>query len=91
MKLEEALQRIVELEAQIKEQSERYNALESVKMDLENSIKEKEVNIQSLKESNMKFFTMLTAQETNTQTQEQEAPQQETVEAQPWDDFLEDI
>lgn len=91
MKLEEALQRIVELEAQIKEQSERYNALESVKMDLENSIKEKEVNIQSLKESNMKFFTMLTAQETNTQTQEQEAPQQEAVEAQPWDDFLADI
>lgn len=91
MKLEEALQRIVELEAQIKEQSERYNALESVKMDLENSIKEKEVNIQSLKESNMKFFTMLTAQETNTQTQEQEASQQEAVEAQPWDDFLADI
>ena len=73
MKLEEALQRIVELEAQLKEGSERYNALESIKIDLENSIKEKDESIASLKESNMKFFTMLTTQEESTEQAEEKS------------------
>lgn len=88
MKLEEALQRIVELEAKIKEESERYNALESIKIDLENSIKDKDESIASLKESNMKFFTMLTTQEAST---EQEAEEPEKVEAMDWDDFMSDF
>ena len=89
MKLEEALQRIVELEAQLKEGSERYNALESIKIDLENSIKEKDESIASLKESNMKFFTMLTTQEESTNQQEPtEETQEEPV---SWDDFMSDF
>lgn len=88
MKLEEALQRIVELEAKIKEESERYNALESIKIDLENSIKDKDESIASLKESNMKFFTMLTTQEAST---EPELEEPEKVEAMDWDDFMSDF
>ena len=88
MKLEEALQRIVELEAKIKEGSERYNALESIKIDLENSIKEKDESIASLKESNMKFFTMLTTQEESTEQAQEEEPQQEAMD---WDDFMSDF
>lgn len=88
MTLEEALQRIVELETKQKEQAERYNALESIKTDLENSIKEKDQDIVTLKESNMKFFTMLTAQEAS---QQENKP--ETVEetATDWDDFMADF
>ena len=88
MKLEEALQRIVELEAQLKEGSERYNALESIKIDLENSIKEKDESIASLKESNMKFFTMLTTQEESTEQAQEEEPQQEAMD---WEDFMSDF
>ena len=36
MTLEKALERIVELEAQIKEGSERFSALDAIKVDLEN-------------------------------------------------------
>ena len=88
MKLEEALQRIVELEAKIKEESERYNALESIKIDLENSIKDKDESIASSKESNMKFFTMLSTQEAST---EPEVEEPEKVEAMDWDDFMSDF
>lgn len=88
MTLEQALQRIVELEAKVKEESERYNALESIKIDLENSIKDKDESIASLKESNMKFFTMLTTQEAST---EPEAEEPEKVEAMDWDDFMSDF
>lgn len=91
MTLEKALERIVELEAQIKEGSERFSALDAIKVDLENSIKEKDESIASLKESNMKFFTMLTAQESKNQIEKQEAPKEETFEPQPWEDFLADI
>lgn len=88
MTLEQALQRIVELEAKVKEESERYNALESIKIDLENSIKDKDESIASLKESNMKFFTMLTTQEAST---EPEVEEPEKVEAMDWDDFMSDF
>ena len=89
MKLEQALERIVELEAQLKEGSERYNALDAIKLELENSIKEKDESIASLKESNMKFFTMLTTQEESTeQAQEVEETQQEPMD---WDDFMSDF
>ena len=88
MTLEQALQRIVELEAKVKEESERYNALESIKIDLENSIKDKDESIASLKESNMNFFTMLTTQEAST---EPEVEEPEKVEAMDWDDFMSDF
>lgn len=90
MTLEEALQRIVELETKQKEQAERYNALESIKTDLENSIKEKDQDIVTLKESNMKFFTMLTAQEAS---QASENPATQVVEEKitDWDDFMADF
>lgn len=89
MKLEQALERIVELEAQLKEGSERYNALDAIKLELENSIKEKDESIASLKESNMKFFTMLTTQEESTeQAQDVEETQQEAMD---WDDFMSDF
>lgn len=91
MTLEKALERIVELEAQIKEESERFNALDAIKVELENSIKAKDESIASLKESNMKFFTMLTAQESSQQIEKQEASKEEDIEPQPWDDFLADI
>lgn len=88
MTLEKALQRIVELEAKVKEESERYNALESIKIDLENSIKDKDDSIASLKESNMKFFTMLTTQEAST---EPDVEEPEKAEAMDWDDFMSDF
>lgn len=90
MTLEEALQRIVELETKQKEQAERYNALESIKTDLENSIKEKDQDIVTLKESNMKFFTMLTAQESS---QASENPATQVIEEKitDWDDFMADF
>ena len=88
MKLEQALERIVELEAQLKEGSERYNALDAIKLELENSIKEKDESIASLKESNMKFFTMLTTQEESTEQAQEEEPQQEAMD---WDDFMSDF
>lgn len=88
MTLEEALERIVELESTIKEQSNNYNALESIKSELESKIKEQDANICSLKKSNMKFFTLLTAQEKEEQDEVEEV--KEPV-AQNWDDFLNDI
>ena len=88
MTLEEALQRIVELETKQKEQAERYNALESIKTDLENSIKEKDQDIVTLKESNMKFFTMLTAQEASQQENKPETVEETAID---WDDFMADF
>lgn len=88
MTLEEALQRIVELETKQREQTERYNALESVKTELENSIKEKDQDIVTLKESNMKFFTMLTAQEASQQEDKTETVEETVTD---WDDFMADF
>lgn len=89
MKLEEALERIVTLEAQLKEESEKYNALEAIKNDIENQNREKDERIQSLKESNMRFYEKLTQQQQE-ETQEIE-PQEESYEAKDWDDFLSEL
>lgn len=91
MTLEEALTRIVELESQIKEQSNRYDALEGVKTTLEKTIQERDDSISKLKESNMKFFTMLTAQEQQTNDEGQKAQEEQTQPVQSWDDFLAEL
>ena len=91
MTLEDALARIVELESQVKEQSNKYNALENVKATLEKTIQEKDDSISKLKESNMKFFTMLTAQEQQTNDEGQKAQEVQEQPAQSWDDFLAEL
>lgn len=91
MTLEEALTRIVELESQIKEQSNRYDALEGLKTTLEKTIQERDDSISKLKESNMKFFTMLTAQEQQTNDEGQKAQEEQTQPVQSWDDFLAEL
>lgn len=91
MTLEEALTRIVELESQIKEQSNKYDALEGVKTTLEKTIQERDDSISKLKESNMKFFTMLTAQEQQTNDEGQKAQEEQVQPVQSWDDFLAEL
>lgn len=91
MTLEEALTRIVELESQIKEQSNKYDALEGVKTTLEKTIQERDDSISKLKESNMKFFTMLTAQEQQTNDEGQKAQEEQAQPVQSWDDFLAEL
>lgn len=91
MTLEEALTRIVELESQIKEQSNRYDALEGLKTTLEKTIQERDDSISKLKESNMKFFTMLTAQEQQTNDEGQKAQEEQAQPVQSWDDFLAEL
>lgn len=91
MTLEDALARIVELESQVKEQSNKYNALENVKATLEKTIQEKDDSISKLKESNMKFFTMLTAQEQQTNDEGQKAQEVQEQPVQSWDDFLAEL
>lgn len=77
MTLEEAQLMIVELKAQIKDNSDKYNSLKAKNEELISSLSERDQNITKLKEANMRYFEMITAQEQTAQTQTQEAQQQE--------------
>ena len=85
MKLEEALEKIIALENQIKEQNEAFKALETSKQEMLESLTNKDEEIKSLKESNMRFFEQLTIQ--NQQEQDDIAEIEQA--AMEWDDFLE--
>ena len=87
MKLEEALEKIITLEKQIKEQNEAFKALETSKQEMLESLTNKDEEIKSLKESNMRFFEQLTIQ--NQQEQDDIAEIQQETDAMDWDDFLE--
>ena len=86
MKLEEALEKIIALEKQIKEQNEAFKALETSKQEMLESLTNKDEEIKSLKESNMRFFEQLTIQ--NQQEQDDIAEIEQETDAMDWDDFL---
>ena len=87
VKLEEALEKIITLEKQIKEQNEAFKALETSKQEMLESLTNKDEEIKSLKESNMRFFEQLTIQ--NQQEQDDIAEIEQETDAMDWDDFLE--
>lgn len=76
MTLEEAQQMIVELKAQLKTSSDRYNSLKAKNEELTNSLSERDDNILKLKEANMRYFEMITSQE-GQPAQTQQTAQQE--------------
>lgn len=76
MTLEEAQEMIVELKAQLKDSSDRYNSLKTKNEELTNSLSERDENILKLKEANMRYFEMLTSQE-GQPAQTQQTAQQE--------------
>ena len=87
VKLEEALEKIITLEKQIKEQNEAFKALETSKQEMLESLTNKDEEIKSLKETNMRFFEQLTIQ--NQQEQDDIAEIEQETDAMDWDDFLE--
>lgn len=79
MTLEEAMSMIVDLKAQLKTSSENYESLQLKNQELTQTLSERDENISKLKESNMRYFEMIT-QEQTAQTQPIEAQQQPSTE-----------
>lgn len=79
MTLEEAMSMIVDLKAQLKTSSENYESLQLKNQELTQTLSERDANISKLKESNMRYFEMIT-QEQTAQTQPIEAQQQPSTE-----------
>lgn len=80
MTLEEAQAMIVELKAQIKDGSERYNSLTLKHEELSKTLESQNEHIAKLKEANMRYFEMITAHEP---IQQQPNAQQEETAAEP--------
>ena len=92
MTLEQALEKIVELNDIIKDRDEQIQSLSQVieqkSTELENQVSE----ISRLKESNMRYFERLTQQAENIQTHDeqiQEEQKEEVIDIETtWDDFM---
>ena len=92
MNLEQALEKIVELNDIIKDRDEQIQSLSQVieqkSTELENQVSE----ITRLKESNMRYFERLTQQTENTQTHDeqiQEEQKEEIIDIESsWNDFM---
>lgn len=87
---EKALERIIELETLLSESKEAFDSLNILKGELEETIKSKEKEVESLRESNMNFFLKLSQQDqsNNAEVGTETPPQRETK---SWDDFLSEL
>lgn len=89
---EKALERIIELESLLTESKSAYDSLNILKGELEETIKSKEKEVESLRESNMNFFLKLSQQEQhNTENAEMGAETPAQRETKSWDDFLSEL
>ena len=89
---EKALERIIELETLLTESKSAYDSLNILNGELEETIKSKEKEVESLRESNMNFFLKLSQQEQNNNDNVEvgaETPTQR--ETKSWDDFLSEL
>lgn len=80
MTLEEAMSMIVDLKAQLKTSSENYESLQLKNQELTQTLSERDANISKLKESNMRYFEMITQEQNAQPTQPIEAQQQPSTE-----------
>lgn len=87
---EKALERIIELETLLSESKEAFDSLNILKGELEETIKSKEKEVESLRESNMNFFLKLSQQDqsNNAEVGTETPPQRKTK---SWDDFLSEL
>ena len=92
MNLEQALEKIVELNDIIKDREEQIQSLSQVieqkSTELENQVSE----ISRLKESNMRYFERLTQQTENIQTHDEQIQEEQKTEVidieSSWNDFM---
>lgn len=92
MNLEQALEKIVELNDIIKDREEQIQSLSEVIENKSTELENKSSEIIRLKESNMRYFERLTQQTENTQTHDeqiQEEQKEETVDVETsWNEFM---
>lgn len=92
MNLEQALEKIVELNDIIKDREEQIQSLSEVIENKSTELENKSSEIIRLKESNMRYFERLTQQTENTQThdeQNQEEQKEEIIDVETsWNEFM---
>lgn len=92
MDLEQALEKIVELNDVIKDRDEQIQSLSQVIEQKSTELENKSSEITRLKESNMRYFERLTQQTENTQThdeQNQEEQKEEIIDVETsWNEFM---
>ena len=92
MNLEQALEKIVELNDIIKDREEQIQSLSEVIENKSTELENKSSEIIRLKESNMRYFERLTQQTENNQTHDeqiQEEQKEEVIDVETsWDDFM---
>ena len=92
MNLEQALEKIVELNDIIKDREEQIQSLSQVIENKSTELENKSSEIIRLKESNMRYFERLTQQTENNQTHDeqiQEEQKEEIIDAETsWNDFM---
>ncbi len=89
MDLEQAMEKILELTDQNKELSGQIESYEIKRQDYESKLEENALEINRLRELNMKYFTRLTMEQE--ETKQVEEPQvEEPIEIPSYDDLLKD-
>ena len=92
MNLEQALEKIVELNDIIKDREEQIQSLSEVIENKSTELENKSSEIIRLKESNMRYFERLTQQAENIQSHDieiQEEQKEEVIDIETsWDDFM---
>ena len=90
MNLEDAMEKILELTDKNKELEEQIQSYEIKRQDYESKLELNASEISRLKELNMKYFTRLTIEKEETNTDVENEPKEETQEVLSYDDLLKD-
>ena len=90
MTLEEAMEKIVELNEQVNQLAEERQSMILKQEEYETSIQQLQAENQRVKESNMRYFEKLAIQQSQLSNNEQTIEETEEIEPKEWTEFMSD-